>query len=141
MRIESHILIRATTALLAASILGTSSAAAQYAVDWFTVDGGGGMFSTAAAGFYEIGGTIGQPDAGVLTGPAGVIEVQGGFWVPNVAVPCPGDLNGDRVVNESDLGILLASWLSGPGGDADGDLDTDESDLGILLANWLITCP
>ncbi len=54
---------------------------------------------------------------------------------------CPGDLNGDRVVNESDLGTLLASWQAGADGDLDGDGDTDESDLGILLANWLRTCP
>ncbi len=60
---------------------------------------------------------------------------------PPIGTACPGDLNGDRNVNESDLGLLLASFLTGPGGDLDGDLDTDESDLGILLANWLNVCP
>src|SRR5947209_7052483 len=31
---------------------------------WYTVDGGGGTFSTSTNGFYQLGGTIGQPDAG-----------------------------------------------------------------------------
>ncbi len=135
---------RAATAaitVLAALLLTTPLASAQYAVDWYTVDGGGFTFSTFGGGFYEIGGTIGQHDAGVHTGGAGFFEIRGGFWVPNIAIPCPGDLNGDRRVDESDLGALLASWLMGPGGDADGDLDTDESDLGILLSNWQTSCP
>ncbi|MFO0838116.1 MAG: hypothetical protein U1D55_06270 [Phycisphaerae bacterium] len=55
--------------------------------------------------------------------------------------PCPGDLNNDRAVNETDLGILLAAWQAGAGGDLDGDSDTDEADLGILLANWGQVCP
>ncbi|MFO0837740.1 MAG: thrombospondin type 3 repeat-containing protein [Phycisphaerae bacterium] len=54
---------------------------------------------------------------------------------------CPGDLNGDRTVNEADLGILLSAWQSSAAGDLDGDGVTAESDLGILLANWLANCP
>ncbi|MFO0837990.1 MAG: dockerin type I repeat-containing protein [Phycisphaerae bacterium] len=50
---------------------------------------------------------------------------------------CPGDINGDCAVNESDLGLLLQSWQVGPGGDVNGDGLTNESDLGILLQNWL----
>ncbi len=53
---------------------------------------------------------------------------------------CPGDLNGDNAVNESDLGLLLQAWQTTAGGDADGDGDTDESDLGILLQNWQVNC-
>lgn len=65
----------------------------------------------------------------------------GTITVENPTTPCPGDLNGDRAVNESDLGLLLQSWMNGPGGDLDGDGDTDESDLGILLQNWQNVCP
>ncbi|MFO0839918.1 MAG: PQQ-dependent sugar dehydrogenase [Phycisphaerae bacterium] len=54
---------------------------------------------------------------------------------------CPGDLTGDRTVNESDLGLLLSGWQLNGSGDLDGDNDTDESDLGILLANWQVSCP
>ncbi len=61
-------------------------------------------------------------------------------YVGGGSTPCPGDLNGDRAVNESDLGLLLQAWQTSPGGDADGDGDTDESDLGILLQNWQQSC-
>ncbi len=54
---------------------------------------------------------------------------------------CPGDLTGDRQVNEADLGVLLGSWQSGPGGDLNADNLTDEADLGILLGNWQNACP
>ncbi len=47
-----------------------------YTVDWWTVDGGGATFSTGAG--YSLGGTAGQPDAGVLAG--GGYTLGGGFW-------------------------------------------------------------
>ncbi len=67
---------------------------------------------------------------------------QVGFRVLRVpGIPaCPGDLNGDRMVDSADLGILLAAWQFSAGGDLDGDGDTDSADLGILLANWGRTC-
>ena len=48
---------------------------AQYALDWFTLDGGGG---TSTGGVYSVSGTIGQPDAGVMNG--GPFTLVGGFW-------------------------------------------------------------
>jgi len=54
---------------------------------------------------------------------------------------CPGDLNGDRVVNQADLGILLAAWESTVEGDLNCDGVADQPDLGILLANWGNVCP
>ncbi len=57
------------------------------------------------------------------------------------AMPCPGDLNANRTVDEADLGILLSAWMTSAAGDLDGDNQTAESDLGILLANWLASCP
>lgn len=54
---------------------------------------------------------------------------------------CPGDVNGDNVINESDLGLVLSNWLNGAGGDVTGDGQTDEADMGLLLSNWLRTCP
>ena len=49
--------------------------AQNYAIDWHTVGGGGG---TSSGGIYSLSGTIGQPEAGVLTGAA--FELVGGFW-------------------------------------------------------------
>jgi hypothetical protein len=47
-----------------------------YDLTWSTVDGGGEMYS--AGGAYTLGGTVGQPDAGVLEG--GAYTLAGGFW-------------------------------------------------------------
>jgi hypothetical protein len=48
----------------------------RYDLSWNTVDNGGAAFSTS--GTYVLGGTIGQPDAGALTG--GSYALAGGFW-------------------------------------------------------------
>ena len=66
-------------------LLVCNSAFAQYSIDWFTVDGGGG---TSSVGLYEISGTIGQPDAGSVS--AGNYVIEGGFWSDLEAVPEPG---------------------------------------------------
>ena len=59
--------------LLLASV---ALAANGYELAWWTVDGGGATFSTG--GGYSLGGTTGQPDAGVLRG--GEYTLGGGFW-------------------------------------------------------------
>ena len=47
-----------------------------YDLTWSSVDSGGHIFSTGGA--YTLGGTVGQPDAGLLTG--GDYTLGGGFW-------------------------------------------------------------
>ena len=37
----------------------------NFAVSWWTVDGGGG---TSTGGVYSVSGTVGQPDAGMMSG-------------------------------------------------------------------------
>jgi hypothetical protein len=49
-----------------------------YDVTWYTVDGGGITYCTSTD--YKVGGTVGQPDAGSVSGEAYV--VRGGFWQP-----------------------------------------------------------
>jgi hypothetical protein len=49
--------------------------AEDFALDWFTMDGGGG---TSTGGVYAVTGTIGQPDAGAMQG--GQFALQDGFW-------------------------------------------------------------
>lgn len=51
------------------------SASAQLSISRFTVDGGGGA---STGGVFSVGGTIGQPDAGQMTG--GSFALAGGFW-------------------------------------------------------------
>ena len=60
--------------LLVTGVAWASSAG--YDLTWWTVDGGGQTFSTG--GGYTLGGTIGQPDPGLLTG--GGYALGGGFW-------------------------------------------------------------
>ncbi len=59
--------------------------AQSYSVDWFTIDGGGG---TSTGGVYSVSGTIGQPDAGKMSG--GNFTIDGGFWGIIAAVQTPG---------------------------------------------------
>jgi hypothetical protein len=67
-------LIVAGVLLLPVGLVGLAQGG--YELSWWTVDGGGQMYSIG--GGYELGGTIGQPDAGVLTG--GGYTLGGGFW-------------------------------------------------------------
>ncbi|HUU82005.1 MAG TPA: M28 family peptidase [Phycisphaerae bacterium] len=55
---------------------------------------------------------------------------------------CLGDLDGDGVIDQADLGMLLTDWgcTSNCAADLDGDDDVDHSDLGILLSTWQMTC-
>jgi hypothetical protein len=72
--------------LCSALLLLTYSAKAQnFAIDWFTIDGGVG---TSTGGVYALSGTIGQPDAGKLVG--GNYLLDGGFWGIVLAIQTPG---------------------------------------------------
>jgi hypothetical protein len=66
----------------------------QYAVDRWTVDGGG---SRSSGGSFTIGGTIAQPDSDPLQpSTGGAYAITGGFWpgltpdVPTVALFADG---------------------------------------------------
>ena len=64
----------------------TATVRAQtYSIHWFTIDGGGG---TSTGGVYSVSGTIGQPDAGTMSG--GNFTLDGGFWGIIAAVQTPG---------------------------------------------------
>ena len=50
---------------------------------------------------------------------------------------CPGDFNGDGVVDGADIGLLLATWgTADPQADLDGSGLIDGADLGLLLGSW-----
>lgn len=56
-------------------------------------------------------------------------------------VPCPGDANGDRVVNFADVSSVVTFWgLPGPSGDANRDGLVDFSDITSVLENWGVVC-
>lgn len=74
----------ATLSLVALGFV-SSAAAQSYSIDWYTIDGGGGA---STGGVYSVSGTIGQPDAGHMTG--GNYTLDGGFWGIFAAVQTPG---------------------------------------------------
>jgi len=59
--------------------------AQDFSIDWFTIDGGGGA---STGGVYSVTGTVGQPDAGSMSG--GNYSIDGGFWGIVAAVQTPG---------------------------------------------------
>ncbi len=79
--------LRVGIALLGALLLAMVAVhpQANYTLDWFSVDGGGG---TSTGGVYTVSGTIDQPDAGTMSG--GNYTLQGGFWGILAAVQSPG---------------------------------------------------
>jgi uncharacterized membrane protein (Fun14 family) len=64
--------------IIAIAMLGVLSASAMgvISLDWWTVNGGG--TSSSSGGSYNLGSTIGQPDAGTASG--GTYTLGGGFW-------------------------------------------------------------
>jgi hypothetical protein len=74
---------------------------------------------------YEFAANHVRSVAGFLADQAGVI-----------IEPCAADLDGDLDTDQSDLGVLLASYGADAGGDLDGDDDTDMADVELLLADW-----
>jgi hypothetical protein len=64
------------TALLLLASVALAQSGGGYDLTWSTVDGGGATWSEG--GGYSLGATIGQPDAGVLSG--GGYTLAGGFW-------------------------------------------------------------
>lgn len=84
---------------------GATVGAQNYNIDWFTIDGGGG---TSSGGTYTLSGTIGQPDAGKLTG--GNYTIQGGFWGVVTVVQTPGTPS-LRIVKTSTNAVVIA-WPS-----------------------------
>jgi hypothetical protein len=57
------------TIFLSILLFGSAASAQNFSVDWFTVDGAGG---------FSVSGTIGQADAGFMSGDG--YAVVGGFW-------------------------------------------------------------
>ncbi|MSU59447.1 MAG: hypothetical protein EXS35_14960 [Pedosphaera sp.] len=57
----------------------------DFAIDWFSLDSGGG---TSSDDVYSLSGTVGQPDAGELS--EAVFAVTGGFWAAAVEAVTSG---------------------------------------------------
>ena len=130
------------TFVLGFSILaGTAALGDTYSLTWYTIDGGGQMFS--AGGGFSLGGTIGQPDASSFSSPmsGGSFTLVGGFW-PAAAVTAPAcqpcDTNCDGTVNQFDVAsflqaILVHSGCSPCAGDTNDDGTANQFDVAGFL--------
>jgi len=98
---------------------------AQYAIDWHTMDGGGG---TSTGGVYSLSGTIGQPDAWTMSG--GQFTLHGGFWAV-IAVQTPGAPY--LTVSFTATNTVLVSW---PLAGADGWLLEATNALPAVSMPW-----
>jgi hypothetical protein len=85
-------------------------ARSEVEINRFTIDGGGMMFSTG--GNFELSGTIGQTDAGVMVGEG--FKLTGGFWFESP----PGDCNADGIVSLLDHNAF-ANCMTGPSAEMD----------------------
>ena len=113
-----------SVAVLSSAQLGQTRAD-EFEISRWTIDGGGVMESKG--GEFELSGTIGQPDTGILKSYE--FTLTGGFWFEQP----PGDCNSDGWANLYDYSDL--AWcLTGPEGelktncdcfDVDNDDDVD----------------
>ncbi|MFN0134820.1 MAG: dockerin type I domain-containing protein [Phycisphaerae bacterium] len=108
-----------------------------------TVAGRNAGVAYQAGGNWYVCVTGGGPFAGGVGGRTPKVYIN---RLNLGAPPCPGDVNGDRNVNLTDLATLLANFGTSSGaaredGDLDNDGDVDLTDLASLLAVFGTTCP
>ena len=110
--------------LLLGCLLLAFSARAQFLIDWFTIDGGGG---TSTNGNFLLSGTVGQPDAGpVMTN--GQFSVAGGFWALPTVIQTLGAPT--LTIVPAAPGFATISWTpSTPG-------FVLQETLSLSLVNW-----
>ena len=95
-----------------------------------------------------------MPYVGPTPGPDGsiyFIQNDANWWYEQsrltrlrlVSIECPGDIDGDGVTYQQDLGILLGAWDTyegDPNWDGRADLNGDghiyQEDLGVVLGDW-----
>jgi hypothetical protein len=103
--------------VLVAATSGAAALAQDLALDWWTIDGGGDMWTVG--GSLELSGTIGQPDTnGTLTMTGSTLSLTGGFWAAlgggEAPQSCIGDLNCDGTIDFGDINPFVL-YLSNNG--------------------------
>lgn len=126
-------------AALSAGLLTATAGAQPYSIDSFTIDGGGG---TLTGSTFEVSGTIGQPDAGVLAGST--FSLRGGFWMAAADTGCnPADIAQPfGLLDLNDINTFIGAFISQDLlGDVNGDGLLDLADINVFISSFLAGCP
>ncbi|MDM7460112.1 MAG: hypothetical protein P3X24_000440 [bacterium] len=126
-------------AAVALMICANAQSGGGYDLTWWTLDSGGVTFATG--GSFDLGGTVGQPDASnALTG--GAFSLTGGFWLMPACIATNGDVDGSGCVDDADLlGVLFNFGATGANpADVNCDRQVDDADLLIVLFNFGSGC-
>ena len=91
--------ILASTVLLG---LLSSAPGAEFDLSWHSIDSGGVIHSMGGA--FKLSGTIGQPDAGIMSG--GPFQLAGGFWFELAPTDCNEDGGVDLIDHSTFTGCL-----------------------------------
>jgi hypothetical protein len=102
------------------------SSLAQYSIDWYTIDGGGG---TSTGGVFSVSGTIGQPDANATPMAGGNFSLSGGFWSQLSVVQTPGSPLLSIILTTTNTAMI--SWPSPSTG-----FNLQQNTNGIATVNW-----
>ena len=86
-----------------AMAFGVGALGQSFSIDRFVVAGGGG---TSTNSMFSLTGTIGQPDAGLMSNPA--YSLAGGFWGVVAAIQTPG---APLLSATNAGGTVVLSWL------------------------------
>ena len=131
-------------AILAAAIAAPASAqtGGGFDLSWWSIDCGGGI---ATAGPLTLSMTLGQPDAGRMTG--GTLVLYTGYWSA-AAPPCYGNCDGSAVppiLNVADFSCFLNRYAAGdPYANCDGSTTPpilNVADFSCFLNAFAAGCP
>jgi hypothetical protein len=120
------------------SSIGTPGALAPLAMDWSTIDAGGGP---ATNGLLALKGTVGQPDPAVMN--AGSFEMTGGYWFGQPPAPpaCYPDCDHDNVLSVDDFICFQTLFaVQDPTADCDQDLALSIDDFICFQTLYAIGC-
>lgn len=117
----------------------------EFAMKRSAIYAGGGRSSDA---LYVLNGTLGQSVASQpITTTNGLFKLNAGLWHTSAAgspPPCPGDVNGDRMISGADLSVLLSNFGTTVNPGANGDLNVDGvvsgADISVLLSRFGLPC-
>lgn len=126
-----------------AGLISTGANAQPYQIDWYTIDGGGGLLEGAS---YSLRGTVGQSDAsGPLIGST--YTLTGGFWpgIDAAATKCtPADIAEPfGLLDLADITAFVSGFQSlDPIADFVPPFGTfDLADISAFVTAFLAGCP